>query len=103
MTKAYLLHIFFKSFCNVPNFSGRQVSANSTDPDQTDPRSGSALFAVPSPLFGHITLQQIHIIQFVEGLQQCFRASEFLGYLCCCWQFLVLYVSFLHCLCVVCV
>ena len=39
-----------------PKFSDRQVWANSVDPDQTAPRSGSTLFAIPSARFGHITL-----------------------------------------------
>ena len=34
--------------CNFPKFSDRQVWANSVDPDQTAPLSGSTLFAIPS-------------------------------------------------------
>ena len=45
---------------NDPKFSDRYARANSADPDQTAPRgavwSGSTLFAIPSALFGHITL-----------------------------------------------
>ena len=37
-------------------FLDRQVWANSADPDQTAPRSGSALFVIPSASFGPITL-----------------------------------------------
>ena len=52
----------------VPKVSDRQVRANSVDPDQIAPRgavwSESTLFAISSALFGQITLQQIHIVQF---------------------------------------
>ena len=45
---------------NDPKFSDRYAWANSADPDQTAPRgavwSGSTLFAIPSELFGLITL-----------------------------------------------
>ena len=34
-----------------PKFSDKQVWANSADPDQTAPLSGSALFAIPFALF----------------------------------------------------
>ena len=39
-------------YCNNPKFSYRQVWTNSVDPDQTAPRSGSALFAILSAHFG---------------------------------------------------
>ena len=55
---------------NYPKVLDGQVWANSVDPDQTAPKgavwSGSTLFAIPSALFGHITLEQIHIVQFLE-------------------------------------
>ena len=45
---------------NNPTFSDRYAQANSADPDQTAPSgavwSGSTLFAIPSALFGLITL-----------------------------------------------
>ena len=45
---------------NDPKFSDRQVWANSVDPEQTAPKEavypGSTLFAIPSALFGHISL-----------------------------------------------
>ena len=43
-------------YSNDPKFLDRQVWANSADPDQTAPRAGSTLFAIPSAHFGHITL-----------------------------------------------
>ena len=43
-------------YCNDHKFSDRQVWANSADPDQTAPRSGSTLFAIPAASFGCITL-----------------------------------------------
>ena len=69
------LHLLSKlwTFCftckteyrNVPKFSDRWVWANSVDPDQTTPWSGSTLFAIPSALFGYITLWKIHMSQFL--------------------------------------
>ena len=41
---------------NDPKFSDRYAWANSADPAQTAPRSGSTLFAIASASFGHITL-----------------------------------------------
>ena len=64
---------------NVPKFSDRYAWANSADPDQTAPRSGSTLFAIPSASFGLITLWYSHIIQILEWLQQMFLVSEYLG------------------------
>ena len=68
---------------NVPKFSDREVWANSADPDQTAPRgavwSGSTLFAIPSTLFGLITLWQSHIVQILGWLQQTVWVSEYLG------------------------
>ena len=70
-------------YCIVPKFSDRQVLANSADPDQTAPRgavwSGSTLFAILSASFGHITLQQSHLVWILGWLQQIFRVSKFLG------------------------
>ena len=52
---------YIQVYCNDPKFSDREVWANSADPDQTAPRgaiwSGSTLFAIPSALFGLITLR----------------------------------------------
>ena len=48
-----------RKYRNDPKFSDRQAWANSADPDQTAPRAvwtGSTLFAIPSALFGLITL-----------------------------------------------
>ena len=42
--------------CNDPKFSDRYASANSADPDQTAPLSGSTLFAILSASFRLITL-----------------------------------------------
>ena len=44
------------NYCNDPKFSDRYTWANSADPDQTAPLSGSKLFAIPSAPFGLITL-----------------------------------------------
>ena len=41
---------------NDPMFSDIYSWANSADPDQTAPRSGSTLFAIPSASFGLISL-----------------------------------------------
>ena len=53
--------------------------------DQTAPEEqsdhGLHCLAILLALFGHITVQQIHIVQFLEWLQQCFRVSKFLGVL----------------------
>ena len=48
----------YQMYRNDPKFLDRQVWANSADPDQTAPSvcSGSALFAILSLLFGHITV-----------------------------------------------
>ena len=63
-------------YCNGPKFSDRYAWANSADPDQTAPRgavwSGSTLFAIPSALFGLITLCYSHIVQILEWLQHFF-------------------------------
>ena len=39
-----------------PKFSDRQVWANSVDPDQTAPRSGSTLFAIPCTFWTHYSM-----------------------------------------------
>ena len=44
------------SYRNDHKFSDRQVWANSADRDQTAPRSGSTLFAIPSASFRCINL-----------------------------------------------
>ena len=63
-----LLLKFEKKYCKLTSydyrndhkFSDRYAWENSADPDQTAPRgavwSGSTLFAIPSALFGLITL-----------------------------------------------
>ena len=56
-----------EDYCNVPKFSDRQVWwANSANPDQTAPRSGSTLFAMPSASFGCITLRKGHLVQLLR-------------------------------------
>ena len=76
-------NLFWTNYRNDPKFSDRYSWANSVDPDQTAPRgavwSGSTLFAIPSVLFGLITLWQSHIVHILEWLQQIFWVSEYLG------------------------
>ena len=58
---------------NDPKFSDRQVSANSSDPDQTAPLqtaprgavwSGSSLFAIPLHLFDEIAQGLASLFEF---------------------------------------
>ena len=52
--KFYMLWLVL--YRNDPKFSDKYAWANSADPDQTAPLSGSTLFAILSASFGLITL-----------------------------------------------